>query len=353
MGRRPAAFGATALVVLLAVLLGAAGARSQSLPPVTALAPPPDGYDWRLPPGFPRPLVPADNPQSAAKVELGRRLFFDPGLSISGTVACASCHRPELAFTDGRSRASGATGALTRRSAMALINVAYNSRYGWTDPGFRTLEEQMLMPLTGTDPIEMGLGGREAALEKYLATEPVYADGFRTAFPQDPASVTFGNMVKAIASFERTLISGDSPFDRYLYRDEALSAAAKRGLSLFFSERVGCSGCHSGLNLAGNFAYQGGTLTPAVYVNTSTGAGQTIPYRVPTLRNVALTAPYMHDGSMQSLPEVLDHYAIGGRYRDAQTDRKLRVIEAFTGAEREDLLEFLNALTDRRQEPTR
>ncbi len=144
----------------------------------------PEPYVWRLPQGFPEPRVPADNPMSAAKVELGRRLFYDQRLSVTGTYACASCHRQELAFTDGRATAVGATGEAHPRSSMSLVNVAYARTLTWSDPGATRLEDQALTPLLGEHPVEMGLAGREDTLLRDLHSDAAYRRLFPDVFPR-------------------------------------------------------------------------------------------------------------------------------------------------------------------------
>ena len=289
-------------------------------------------FDWHLPRGFPTPAVPNDNPMSAAKVALGRRLFFDPQLSVTGRYSCASCHDPDRSYADGRALASGATGEALPHSAMALINVAYNISYGWTRPELQSLEAQMLEPLLNEHPVELGLAGREAKICALLASEPTYHAAFAESFPQSETPVSFENLVKAIAAFERTLIYGNSPFDRYVFSGEhtALSAQAKNGMRIFYSPRAGCGSCHSGFNFAGNWRDERGDTGKPSFANN--GASDQ-PMRVPTLRNIALTAPYMHDGRFATLDAVLDHYT-RQRSLDLTTD------------ERTDLLAFLNALTD-------
>jgi cytochrome c peroxidase len=326
-------------------------------------------YDWRLPRGFPTPAVPADNPMSDAKVALGQRLFFEPRLSLTGRYSCASCHDPARSFSDGRAVALGATGAALPHNAMALVNVAYNVSFGWTTPQLRTLEAQMRKPLLSRHPIELGLAGREASLCAALAADPVYVAAFAAAFgdaraargPATPATiatsatsatsavtvVTFDHIVKAIAAFERTLISGRSPFDRYVFEGEhtALSAQAKRGMALFFSPRVGCSGCHSGFNFAGNWRdAQGDTGRPS-FADNGASVGK---MRVPTLRNVALTAPYMHDGRFATLDAVLRHYSrLAGRAAAGTVKIDPRLPHgALTDTERAELIAFLDSLTD-------
>lgn len=293
-----------------------------------------DTYTWRLPRGFPTPAVPAGNPMSEAKVALGERLFFDPRLSITGRHSCASCHDPARAFTDGRPRAVGATGEALRHSSMSLANVAYNVSFGWNRPDVRSLEEQMLEPLTNEHPIELGLAGREATVVGALEADPAYRTAFAAAFPDEAPALTFANIVKAIAAFERTLLSGDSAFDRLAFggEHEALSKEARRGMSLFFSPAVGCSRCHSGFNFAGNWVDERGATGETSFADNGTG----LRLRVPGLRNVAVTAPYMHDGRFASLTAVLEHYA--GRPDTTPLSEH----------DRHALVAFLESLTDPR-----
>jgi cytochrome c peroxidase len=325
-------------------------------------------YEWHLPPGFPRPAVPADNPMSSAKVELGRRLFHETRLSSNGRYACASCHRPELAFTDGRAHAQGATGDSVKHAAMSLANVAYSPALTWNDARVRSLESQMRRPLFNEHPLEMGLksGGRAAVAA--LSADTVYRDLFAAAFPDDATPISMDHIIKAVAAFERSLISGRSPFDRYVFDDDAtaLTVAQKRGMALFFSARVGCAQCHSGINFSGPLIYEGHDKDSAGFANTGLydvdgrGAypagdrglievthqpGDMGRFRVPTLRNIALTAPYMHDGSLANLEAVIDHYARGGQ-RNPRRDPRLRPL-FLTPQERADLVAFLQSLTDR------
>jgi cytochrome c peroxidase len=300
-------------------------------------------YPWHLPRGFPTPAVPWDNPMSEAKATLGERLFFEPRLSVTGRYSCSSCHDPAHSFAQARPVAIGATGEALPHNAMALVNVAYNISFGWTKPRVRSLEAQMLEPMLNEHPVELGLKGRAAALCAQLAADPAYAAAFGAAFPGDPAPVTFDHLVKAIATFERTLISGGSPFDRYVFNGEheALSGEAKQGMALFFSKRAGCSGCHSGFNFAGNWRDTQGETGRASFARN--GASRQ-PMRVPTLRNVALTAPYMHDGRFESLAAVLDHYSSVAT-QAARADRRLPRVP-FSSAERTALISFLDSLTD-------
>ncbi len=346
------------VLLLLWACATAIGARAADVP-LSA------DYEWRLPPGFPLPAVPPDNPMSAAKVQLGRRLFHEPRLSGTEQYACASCHRPELAFTDGRPRAVGATGESVKHGAMSLANVAYSPALTWSDANLHSLESQMRQPLFNVHPVEMGLKIPGDAAVEVLAADGGYRDLFAAAFPGDTAPVSMDHIIKAIAAFERTLISGRSRFDHYVFDDDAkaLSDAEKRGMGLFFSARAGCAQCHSGLNFSGPLTYAGHEQAHASFANNglygADGRGSDDPglfdhthrasdkgkFRVPTLRNIALTAPYMHDGSLASLQQVVDHYANGG-HRNTSEDPRVRPL-FLSPAEKTDLIDFLESLTDR------
>ena len=322
-------------------------------------------FQWRLPPGFPVPVVPADNPMSDAKVALGRRLFYDTRLSGNQTYSCASCHQQAHAFTDGRAHALGSTGAAHPRSAMALANVAYNASFGWADGRVRTLEAQIAVPMFNEHPIELGIKGREAEIVERFARD---AGLFRDAFPGEAPPIRFDHIVKAIAAFERTLISGGSAFDDYLYRDDksGMSPNAMRGMKLFFSDRLACARCHSGFNLSGPVTHQRSSAAQPTFHNTALynidgrGAYPGVDrgliditknpedmgrFRAPTLRNVALTAPYMHDGSVPTLEAAVAHYASGG----VKTPLRSPHIKGFRigRPDTADLVAFLHALTDR------
>jgi len=286
--------------------------------------------------------MPADNPISAEKVELGRRLFYDVRLSGNGSQACASCHQQTRAFTDGRARALGSTGESHPRSAMSLANVAYSASLTWTDAGQRRLEDQMLVPLLGATPREMNLGGREKEITVRLGVDPLYSKLFSDAFPRERAPVNLGNVQKAIASFERTIFSGRSAYDRLVWSDErdALSPAARRGMALFFSKRLACSKCHSGFTFSGPVAWKGGPPSDPAFEDNGLGGR----FRTPTLRNIAVTAPYMHDGRFATLGAVIDHYSSGG----APSASRSALVRGFAVTEREkaDLIAFLESLTD-------
>lgn len=324
-------------------------------------------YTWDLPEHFPRPNVPDDNPMSAAKVELGRYLFYDTRLSVDGSTACATCHQQDLAFTDGRALSVGATGDLTPRSAMSLINVAYNARQTWANTILVKLEDQALVPLFNEEPVEMGLSGREDVVLKMLAVDARYPGLFAKAFGGDADPISISNITKAIAAFERSIISGRSPYDRYIAGDaSALSESEVRGMDLFFSEQLECFHCHGGFNFTDSSVHGTDDIFTLAFHNTGLynvdGTGGYPPdnqgiyeftgnpldigfFKAPTLRNIAVTAPYMHDGSIETLEEVLDHYAAGGRVPNPNTSEFVPGF-VLTDDERTDVLAFLESLTD-------
>jgi len=334
----------------------------------------------RVPPMFPRPALPADDLPTAAKVEMGRRLFYDSRLSRTGHTACATCHRQELAFTDGKAHAIGDTGEVHKRSTMSLANVAYAARLSWANPLAAKLDLQVRVPLFTEDPVEMGLSGREAMIGKLLREEPVYANGMPLAFPGDAAPFDVDHLVRAIAAFERTLISGDSAYDRYAHGDKsALTPEAHAGMDLFFGERLECFHCHGGFDFADSVTQQNAAAAQggAPYHNTglyNLGPHGEYPvggrgvyevtrdlndmgaFKAPTLRNIAITAPYMHDGSIATLDAVLDHYAAGGRTIaegpsagvGSKNPHKSDFIQGFklSDDERRSVIAFLTSLTD-------
>jgi cytochrome c peroxidase len=336
-------------------------------------------YQWKLPKGFPKPRVPADNPMTPAKVYLGAFLFYDQRMSGNGTESCATCHRQALAFTDGKAQAVGSTGQLHPRGAMSLVNVAYSAALTWSNPNEHSLEHQALTPMFGDHPVELGLRGKGEAFLDVLGSDSLYRILFPAAFPGDPDPFTIQNVTKAIGSFERTIISASAPYDRYHYErdDKAISDSAKRGEVLFFSEPLSCFRCHGGFNfsdatdfegrrgretqfhntglynIAGAMSYPAPNLGIYEYTSKQEDVGK---FKAPTLRNIALTAPYMHDGSAKTLNDVLDHYSAGGRtivgsanagegFHNPNKDPLIRGFK-LSAQERADLIAFLESLTD-------
>lgn len=340
---------------------------------------PGERYVWDLPKGFPRPKVPAENPMSTAKAELGRYLFYDTRLSVNGTYSCGSCHEQRLAFTDAKAHAVGATGDIHPRSSMGLANIAYNPVLTWANPTVRRLEAQALVPMFGEDPVELGLSGQEGPMLARLKAAPIYPPMFAKAFPGEAAPITLANVTRAIAAFERTLISGRAPYDRYRTGEDmnAISAAAKRGEALFFSETTECFHCHGGFNFTETVDHVGKGFVEVEFHNTglynldvfgaypapNTGVHAITEdpedmgrFKAPSLRNIAVTAPYMHDGSIATLPDVVRHYEAGGRtiasgeHQGVGADNPLKsqFVKGFelTDEQRADLVAFLESLTD-------
>jgi cytochrome c peroxidase len=340
-----------------------------------------DGFRWNLPAWVPPPVVPADNPMSVAKVELGRHLFHDLRLSADGSQSCASCHHQDKAFTDGRAVAEGITGEKGARSAMGLANVAYLPTLTWANPLLKSLEVQALIPIFGEHPVEMGMAGREGELFARLRGEATYRRLFAQAFPAearqgDAALYSLSTLTKALAAFERSLLSFNSPYDRYKYGGEpaAIGEAAKRGEALFFGEKMECYHCHGGFTFNDNVQHSRLPFPEFGYHNTglynldgqgsypadNPGIGEFTGeasdrgrFRTASLRNVAVTAPYMHDGSIATLEDVIrHHYALAGRstaVTGQPNPMRSELLVGFEASDEEanDLVAFLHALTDR------
>jgi len=314
-------------------------------------------YSWNLPKGFPKPYVPADNPMTAAKVELGRHLFYDTRMSVNPKASCATCHRQEFAFTDGRAVSMGATGQLHTRSAMSLVNVAYSGALTWSNPRMTKLEDQLLAPIFGEHPVELGLRNGDD-LSQMLRVDPKYQGLFARAFPGGGDAFTVTNVAKALAAFERSIISARSPYDRYHYGgdDNAVPGSAKRGEVLFFNQHLSCFRCHGGFNFSDATVSESSAGREIEFHNTGLYKADVGKFKTPTLRNIAITAPYMHDGSIATLEGVLDHYAAGGRTilsgpnagNGHENPNKDQLISGFqlSQQERADLIAFLESLTD-------
>jgi cytochrome c peroxidase len=330
-------------------------------------------WTWQLPPGFPQPFVPADNAMSVEKVALGRRLFFDTRLSRNQVQACATCHDQKRAFTDGLVHAEGSTGQHHRRNAQALANVGYASALTWANPLVTSLERQALLPLLGETPVELGWSGRDDELVARLAGDADLAKRFLAAFPEEKGAVTLATVTKALAAFERTLISGNAPWDKYQAgQQDAVSDAARRGAALFNTERLECYHCHNGFSFTDTVLHAATTNPERIFHNTglydldrmgtypptdqgvyevSHQANDMGRFRAPTLRNLRFTAPYLHDGSAATLDDVLDAYAAGGRaalLTGHASPLQSDLVRGFTlsADERADLKAFLDALND-------
>ncbi len=370
----------SATVLCLLLLLSPAFGRSG---PATT-------FEWDLPLGFPVPSVPENNPMSWEKIELGRFLFYDTRLSRDDNYACASCHQQKLAFTDGLATALGSKYDGVHqdqllRGTMNLTNVAYAPALTWANntPDLALLENQMLGPMFNDHPdfsIELGLKGTDAELQRFR-DDPLYVRLFGEAFPDRPDPISFDAVTKAIACFERTLISGNSPYDRFaLGLSDDYSQSAQRGLNLtLYTERIQCHHCHgSGAPFFTSAIVSQGKLPEVIFKNTGLynigGTGDYPPgnqgifeidhlpqhkgaFKPPTLRNIAVTAPYMHDGSIATLDEVMDFYAAGGRVitdgpyagdgkANPYKDRLFVTGFSITPQEKQDVIAFLETLTD-------
>jgi len=294
---------------------------------------------------------PGGRPPAPALVDLGRELFFETRLSSTDTVACATCHRPERGFSDGQRFSIGVGGTPLKRHTPHLYNLAWGRSFFW-DGRASSLEEQALEPIR--NPEEMGLAGDSAA--KKLQTIPSYTKPFAAAFPK--SGVTMKNIATALAAFERTLVSRNSPFDRHEAGEtSALDESAVRGKALFYG-RASCGTCHSGPNFTDGLFHNTGVIGDSGDIGRAAidrvGEFQTRPYpffqmrrafKTPSLRNVSLTAPYQHDGSEASLADVVRFYNLGGRdprsYGKSLDIRPLNL----TDGDLDDLVAFLRALT--------
>lgn len=356
------------LVCLLQVGCGSGGGSQSS-----------SFHGLRVPEGFPEPRIPSDNPVSAEKITLGRHLFYEKGLSGNTTQSCGSCHEQSRAFASAETVATGSTGERHPRNANTLVNSAFNSTLTWSNPNLLTIERQIFVPLFSLSPIELGATGREDEILARLRERPLYQQMFSDAFPDEAEPVSFNSIVRSLATFVRTLNSGNSPYDRFVAGDDSqFSASAKRGLDLFSSERLECHHCHGGFNFTHSTTHSGDQTTSKPFHNTGLynigGTGNYPPnntgvyefsqdrndmgkFRAPSLRNVEVSAPYMHDGSMRTLEEVVDFYSRGGRnvtngpFRGDGKDNPFKsgFVSGFnlTQTEREDLINFLKSLTDR------
>jgi cytochrome c peroxidase len=333
----------------------------------------------KIPSHLPLPAIPTFNQPSREKILLGKHLFHDKRLSVNQTQSCASCHDQTQAFTDGQVTSLGATGQPHFRNSQGLANVSYLSTLTWSNNTFLWLEDQINVPITNDNPIELGLndGNREAILQRFR-DDTLYQNLFTSAFPEDP-EVNLNKIVFALASFVRGIISGSSAYDRFLQGDEAaLNSEAREGLRLFNSEKFECFHCHNGVNLTishkdttnaentqfsffnnGLYNVDGTGSYPkkdqGLYDLTLNPQHRGL-FRPPSLRNVELTGPYMHDGSIATLEEVIQHYARGGRLISSgpnagdgkNSPLKSGLIRGFSASDAEirAVIAFLRTLTD-------
>ena len=349
-------------IVWVGVLLALAGCGKHEADAVDPDGPvvPPTAYNLVVPSNFPAPLpTPADNPTTVEGVALGRRLFYETALSVDNTVACAACHRQELAFTDGRAHALGVNQGVSPRSAMSLSNLAWEPKLTW-DGAFSSLEAQARKPVENAVEMHQPLATGVARLQQL----PAYPPLFRAAFGS--RTITEENTLKALAQFERTLISGNSRYDQFRRGNRtALSPYEQQGLVLFTTHPNGtlrggnCGDCHSG-DLQTNHTFSNNGLD-AVPTDLGLGAVTGRPtdngkFRVPSLRNIALTAPYMHDGRFATLADVVNHYNEHLRLNSPNIDplllnttndpRQQSFTLDLTPGEKAQIVAFLRTLTD-------
>lgn len=320
---------------ILGAIMLSGGALYATAPLMDARAP--DAAAWRH--TFQRPAeipFPEHNLYTKAKSDLGRKLFFDPSLSRAGTHSCATCHVPDRGWTDGLPKAVGAQ-PLAKR-APTLLNVAWIPKLGW-DGHFPDLEAVAFGPLTSAKNMNMS----EELVVSLLSSQPHYVEAFAAAF--GPGEVTRRKIELALATFERTIVSGEAPFDRWIAGDEpAIGAAAKRGFSLFVG-KAGCVACHAGWSFTDASFHDIGIAS-----GDELGRGRLFPtsvklryaFKTPTLRDVARRPPYMHDGSLTGLEAVVDHYDKGGIERPSRSD--LMIPLGLSEREKRDLVAFLRTL---------
>jgi cytochrome c peroxidase len=313
-----------AVVCLGVGLLGGAAARGQSSSP------------FPVPLGLKPVPVPADNPMTPEKVALGKQLYFDPRLSVDDTISCASCHDPKKGWSNGERFATGVRGQVGGRNAPTIINAAYSELQFW-DGRARLLEGQALGPIQ--NPIEMDHKIEDCVAK--LNKIPGYREQFRKVFGTE---VTAENLAKAIAAFERTVLSGNAPYDRFKAGDaQALSEAAQRGMKIFFGKGH-CAACHSGPNFSDHAFHNIGVgmdkPNPDLgRYEVTKQLGDRGAFKTPTLREIARHAPYMHDGSLATLEEVIEYYNKGG-IPNPQLDEEIFPLN-LTAAEKADLVTFL------------
>lgn len=363
------------LIVLFALVIVGCGSSTT----ITESESTSTGFEWDLPNGVFAPRVPTDNPMTHEKVALGRHLFYDIQLSANQKQSCSSCHLQKFAFSDHNNVGIGSTGEHSLRNPNSLTNTAYYTSYSWANPALGTLERFIIMPITGDSPIELGIvEEKQIEVLSRFENNETYRVMFQKAFPEVANPFTLEYIVKALATFNRTLNSFNSPYDKYLRGDKtALNDSQKRGMDLFMNEKGECFHCHDGIrfsdstadeksfhvvqffhniglyNVNGTSSYPEGNqgLYEITLNNIDKGA-----FKTPTLRNVELTSPYMHDGSMATLREVIELHSNGGRniidgnnsgngitniYKsDFITPKN------FTEQEKDDLENFLKSLTD-------
>jgi len=372
--------GWAACAVVLIALLASTAVKAADVEgaAASALAQPKSMRQPGLPAAATRAAIPPDNPQTAGKIALGQRLFFDPRLSADGTIACSTCHDPARAFTDGKPVSIGIGGRAGQRNAPTILNALYNATQFW-DGRVATLEQQAALPIVNA--VEMGQPSLDAAIAR-IAAIPEYQQGFRDAFGSAPDAL---NLTRAIAAYERSQVSFDSPFDHYIAGERnAIDAAAQRGWKLF-NDRARCNKCHAlsekkrdttdftdnDFHNIGVMIVRHDVVTLAKQARQLLASGDAAAidraavqtdlsalgrflvtkkesdiaaFKTPNLRNLLLTAPYFHDGSHATLWDVVDHYNKGAGLNDPYLDEDI-VPLALSERDIDDLVAFLASLT--------
>ncbi len=325
-------------------------AKAQSVAAPPTIMPVGKTVQIKTPLGLPPVPIPPDNPPTEETIALGRRLYYDPQLSLDGTISCASCHAPQFSFSDKRPLSAGVGSKLGTRHSPTVINSAYYSLEFW-DGRAANLEEQAKGPMA--NPVEMAhsLDG----VVKRLQCDAKYPDLFKKAWGSD--QITIDMVVKCMASFERTVIAGDSPFDRFYYGHDskAMPLAAQSGMKIFISAKKGnCAVCHTiGKDYAlftdnkfhnlGIGADTHGNLNDVGRFSITKNDADMGAFKTPSLRNLAGRGPYMHDGTFPTIKDTLAHYIGGGNW-NPHLDREIHSLDVLTFDERDDLLQFLDSL---------
>jgi cytochrome c peroxidase len=334
-------------VAVLAVLLAVLGACQQSEKPATQ--PADVSYKLTVPLGLDLQSasfsVPKNNPLTEEKIKLGKRLYFEKALSLDNTLSCASCHVPEKGFADPTQFSSGVGGKKGGRQAPTVINRVFSRSQFW-DGRAASLEEQALGPMM--NPVEMAHPNINSVIGR-LEKDPGYVTAFKQAFPDEGGAINDVTISRAIASFERTVMSGNSPYDRYTQGGDksAMNESAQRGYQLFLG-KANCASCHVGFNFTDESYHNLGTGTVAKKPDMGRYAvtkldGHQGAFKTPTLREIANTAPYMSDGSLKTLEEVVEFYDKGCR-NNKWLSPKVKPL-GLTEQEKKDLVEFMKALS--------
>lgn len=274
-------------------------------------------------------VYPPENPSSSIKIELGRRLFYEADLSINGTMACATCHEQHRGFSDGNRTHPGALDDPGKRNVPGLQNVALMRHFTWASLT-PDLEHQALTPLLGEKPIEMGMKGREAELAQRLGANACYVKLFSAAFPEKNGEISLATVTQALATFERSLVSYDSPYDKAGRGGQPLPAEAEAGRALFEGKGA-CQKCHSGANFTDGAFHMLETPAADRGLAEETGRAEDAGlFRTPGLRNVALSAPYFHDGKARTLPDAIHRHGLPAELSDAEMGEIAAFLAALT-----------------------